>query len=241
MELDPNLAEAHTSVAFWTMNYEWAWESSEAEFRRAIELNPNHAIAHQWYSTNLLCRGRFEEALASAKTAIELEPQSLSGNASLGWVYHFSRRYEQAIEQYLKTIGIDPNFFVAYHFLALSYEQKGMYEEAIAACQHVAKQPGGLTVVMGALTHSYAKSGRLDKAAKLLDELMRRREQTYVPAYDLAIIHTGLGQWEQALQWLSEAGHERSTWLTYLRLEPRLDPLRGEPRFQALLRRVGLG
>lgn len=240
LEIDPNLTEAHTSLAFWTMNYEWAWKSSEISFRRALEIDPQNAMAHQWYSANLLCRGRLEEALAEAKLALQLDPRSLSANSSLGWVYHFSRRYDEAIEQYRKTIDLDPNFFLTYHFLAMSYEQKGMYEEAIAACQHVAKQPGGMAVVVGALTHTHAKAGRPDKARQLLEELMRRRQRTYIPAYDLAIIHAGLGEADQMFSWLTEALNERSTWLTYLRLEPRLDPYRSDPRFGALLRQVGL-
>jgi TolB-like protein/Tfp pilus assembly protein PilF len=240
VELDPNLGEAQASLAFWTMNYEWAWKTSDAAFERAIELNPNYATAHQWYSASLLCRGRFDEALAAAKTALLLEPLSLSVNASLGWVYHFSRRYDEAIEQYRKTIEIDPEFLLAYHFLAMAYEQKGMYEDAIAACQHAAKLPGGMAVLTGGLVHTYAKAGRPDKARAFLEELLRRRETTYVAAYDLAIICAGLGERDQAFAWLSEACNERSTWLTYAGLDPRLDGLRADARFPILLRRVGL-
>src|SRR5262249_12016418 len=202
VEIDPGLSEAHTSLAFWTMNYQWEWRSSEASFQRALEIDPQNAMAHQWYSANLLCRGKHEDALAEARIAVKLDALSLSANSSLGWVYHFSRRYDEAIEQYRKTIELDPNFFLTYHFLALSYEQKGMFEEAIAACQNVAKQPGGMTVVVGALTHTYAKAGRLDQARQLLDELMQRRLRTYIRAYDLAIIHAGQGQADQKLSML---------------------------------------
>ena len=241
VEIDSNLAEAHTSLAFWTMNYEWAWTTSDAAFRRAIELNPNYSLAHQWYSASLLCRGRFDEALTEAKIALQLEPLSLPVNAALGWVYHFSRRYDEAIEQYQKTLEIDRDFFLAYHFMAMSYEQKGMYEEAIVACHRAAKLPGGLEVVTGSLVHTYAKSGRADDARQLLQEMIQRRDTSYVPAYDLAIINAGLGERDEAFAWLGEACDERSTWLTYSRLDPRLDDLRGDPRFEALLRRVGLG
>jgi TolB-like protein/DNA-binding winged helix-turn-helix (wHTH) protein/Flp pilus assembly protein TadD len=240
MELDASLAEAYTSLAFASMNYDWDWSAAEREFQKAIELNPNYANAHHWYADYLSAVARHQEAITESKRALELDPVSPIINAWLGWRYFFARQYDLAIEQYLKTLEMDPTFVPAHFVLGQGYEQKSMPGKAIDELQRAVSLSGGSSLYVSSLAHAYATAGRRAEAERLLRQMNERARHTYVPSFDIAIIHAGLGQRDQALVWLEKGYQERSAWMVWLKVDPRFDVLRSDPRFQDLLRRVGL-
>jgi eukaryotic-like serine/threonine-protein kinase len=242
LQLDDTLVEAHTSLARVVYAYDWDWPAAENEFKRAIELNSRYAPAHQWYGGYLSATGRFREADAEKKTAQELEPLSLIINFEVGLASYFSRNYDQAIDQFQKTLELDANFPPPHTFLAAAYEQKGMFEEAIAALQRAITVTKGAdkTLAMASLGHVYAVSGKKTEARKTLAELQRLSEHSYVPATDVALVYAGLGEKDKAFAWLDKAYEEHSFSLSNLKVEPRFDPLRSDPRYADLLRRIGL-
>jgi len=240
LELDPTLGEAQTSLAFASMNYDWDWSAAEQEFQKAIELNPNYANAHHWYADYLSAVGRHEQAVTESKRALELDPVSPIINAWLGWRYFFARQYERAINQYLKTLEMDPTFVPAHLVLGQAYEQKSMPGKAIDELKKAVSLSGGSSLYVSSLAHAYAIAGRRGEAEMLLRQMNERAQHGYVPPFDIAIIYAGLGQKDQALIWLEKGCQERSTWMVWLKVDPRLDVLRSDPRFQGLLRRVGL-
>jgi TolB-like protein/DNA-binding winged helix-turn-helix (wHTH) protein/Tfp pilus assembly protein PilF len=237
MEIDDTLAEAHASLAFTLMHYDWDWPGAEREFQRAIELNPNYAAAHHWYGLYLTAMERFDEAMVEMKHAQELDPLSLIINTNVGWVFYFRRQYDQAIEQFRKTLEMDPNFTSAHVKLGWAYEQKGMYEEAIGEFQTVLTRIGG--DVLTELGHAYAVAGQRDEATKIIVELRERAKQPYVSPYLVATIYAGLGDKVQAFEWLEKSYKNRCGWLAWLKVDPKLDSLRSDQRFADLLRRVG--
>ena len=242
LQLDDTIVEAHTSLARVLAVYDWDWPAAEKEFKRAIELNPRYAPAHQWYGGYLSATGRFREADAEKDRALELEPLSLVINFEVGIASYFSRNYDQAIDQFQKTLELDANFPPPHTFLAAAYEQKGMFEEAIAASQKaitVTQGPARILAMAG-LGHVYAVSGRKTEARKILAELQRLSEHSYVQATDVALVYAGLDDKDKAFAWLDKAYEEHSFTLSNLKVEPRFDPLRSDPRFADLLRRIGL-
>jgi eukaryotic-like serine/threonine-protein kinase len=242
LELDNTVVEAHTTLARVLYAYDWDWSGAEKEFKRAIELNPRYAPAHQWYGAYLSATGRFREASAEEKRAQELEPLSLIMNFEVALGLYQARNYDQAIDQFQKTLELDPNFPPPHTYLPAAYEQKGMFEEAIAGFQRGIPVTEGAdnTLTMAGLAHAYAVSGRKTEARRLLAELQRLSEQSYVPAHDVALVYTGLGERDKAFGWLDKASEEHSFNLIYLKTEPRFDPLRSDPHFAELLRRMGL-
>ncbi len=242
LELDDTLVEAHTTLARVLYAYDWDWSGAEKEFKRAIELNSRYAPAHQWYGSYLGATGRFLEANAEGKRAKELEPLSLIINFEVALAFYHSRNYDQAIDQFQKTLELDPNFLPPHNFLPAAYEQKGMFEEAIAGFQKAitVANVAGNPLTMAGLAHTYAVSGRKTEARKLLAELQRLSEQSYVPATAVALVYTGLGEKDKAFAWLDKAVEEHSFSLAYVKVEPRFDPLRSDPRFADLLHRINL-
>ena len=242
LQLDGTLVEAHTTLARVLFVYDWDWPAAEKEFKRAIELNPRYAPAHQWYGGYLSAIGRFREADAEKKRALELEPLSLIVNFEVGLAFHYSRNYDQAIDQFQKTLELDANFPPPHTFLAAAYEQKGMFEEAITAFQRAISVTQGpaKTLAMAGLGHVYAVSGRKTEARKILAELQRLSEHSYVQATDVALVYAGLGDKDKVFAWLDKAYEEHSFALSNLKVEPRFDLLRSDQRFADLLRRIGL-
>jgi len=238
LELDEALAEAHTSLAVIKSEYEWDWLGAEREFKRAIELNPNYATAHHWYSDHLGIMGRHEEAIAEIKRAQQLDPLSLIINTVAGVRFHWARRYDEAVEQLRKTLEMDPNFAVAHDWLGQVYEQMGQDESAIAEHQKAIRASGGSSQVVAALGHTYAAAGKRNEALRILADLNERRKMAYVSPYDIAVIHVAFGEKDQAFEWLEKAYQERASPIVVLKVDPRLDPLRSDPRFQDLLRRM---
>jgi TolB-like protein/Tfp pilus assembly protein PilF len=242
LELDSTLGEAHATLGNTLVAYDLNFAEANREFRRAIELNPNYATAHQWYGeTGLVPLGQFEEAIAEAKRALELDPLSVIINADVGTILTNARRYDQAIEQLRKTVEMDPGFYYAHWTLGDALELKGHNEEAMAEYKKaIALDDDPLPRAL--LGHLYAKIGRKDEALAILKQLRELREsskQRYVSPFNLALIHIGLGQKNEAIQLLEETYEERDGYnIAFIKVEPMLDPLRGDPRFEALVQKV---
>ena len=242
LELDSTLGEAHATLANALVAYDLNFAEANREFERAIELNPNYATAHQWYAeTGLVPLGQFEKAVAEVKRALELDPLSLVINADVGTTLTNARRYDQAIEQLRKTVEMDPGFYYAHWTLGNALELKGLTEEAIAEYKEaIALNDDPLPRAL--LGHLYAKIGRKNEALAILKQLRELREsskQRYISPYNLALIHIGLGQKTEAIQLLEETYEERDGYnIAFLKVEPMLDPLRGDPRFEALAQKV---
>ena len=238
-ELDDTLAEAHLALASEKLYGEWDWVGAEKEYQRAIELNAGFATAHQRYSFLLMSKGRTEESLTEIKRAQRIDPISLTINTSLGWRLYFARQYDESIEQYHKTLELDPNFAQAHLRLGEALIQKGMYAEAIAQLQK-ARQLDNSSGVLAALGHAFAISGRRGEAQKVFDGLKELSKRKYVSPYYVALIYTGLGNKDQGLEWLQKACEDRSYQVALLKVEPKFDRLRSDPRFSDLVRRIGL-
>ena len=239
LELDDTLAEAHTAAAYISYQYERNFAGAETEFKRAIQLNPNYAHAHHWYALQLMGMGRFDEAVTEIRRAQELEPLSLVINVGAGWIFYHARKYDQSIEEFRKVLDLDPNFARAYWAIEEPYEQKGMYEEALAALAK-ARQLSDSPTMLALLAHAYVGMGKRIEAQKILDQLKEMSKQTYVDSYFIAEVYTARGEQDRAFQELEKAYQEHSSWMVWLKVEPKFDPLRADPRFADLLRRVGL-
>lgn len=240
LELDGRLAEAHATLAYRTTHYDWDWIAAEAQYKRALELNPNYAVSHHWYSHYLTAMGRTEESLVASKRCLELDPLDLVINIHMAWHHQFARQYEQAVEQCWKTNELHPNSFWPPYFFGMAYQQQGKIAEAAVEYQKAIQMSGNVTFTTAGLGHLYASSGRSAEARAIFDELRTRAQSTYVPAYDLALVCVGLGATDEAFEWLYKAYEERCGWLTYLKVEPRMDTLRSDSRFNDLLRRLRL-
>lgn len=240
LHLDGRLAEAHTTLAYRTTHHDWDWPVAEAQFQRAFALNPNYAVCHHWYSHYLMAVGRVDESLAASRRCLELDPLDLVINVHMAWHYHFARQYDEAIEQCSKTNDLHPNSFWPAWFFGLSYEQQGKMDKALEQFQSAVKMSGDVTFATASLGHLYGMMGRMSDARAVFDELITRGKHSYVPSYDIALVCSGLGWKDQALGFLAQAHGERSGWMTYINVDPRLDPLRTDSRFVALQRHVNL-
>jgi len=239
IKLDDTLAEAHTALAWVLLAYDLDFDGSTREFRRAIELNPNYAMAHHWFGNGPLMRsGRFDDAITECKRAVELDPLSLINNTDLGNTYSSARRYDEAIEQLRKTLEIDPGFYDAHYSLGQALELKGDIVGAMAEYQK-ARALNDDPQVLALLGHAYASSGYKTEAVKILEQLKELSKQRYVSAYSLAIVYLGLGDKEEALRWLEKSYQDRAGIdITTIKVDPFLDPLRGDPRFEELVAKV---
>ena len=238
LEIDDDLAEAHSDMAWIRWCYDWDWAAAESEYTRTIELKPNDAAPHDNYAEFLAAMGRTNEGIAESKKAIDLDPLSLHTNASLGMNLYYAHRYAQAIVQLRRAVDLDPNYWWARLYLGRAYEQQGQFPEAIAELQEALRSASGITEPKASLGRVYAVSGKRAEARKVLEELNAVSRQIYVSPYDIALIYAGLGEKVQALAWLERAFAERSAWMPNLRVDPELDSLRSDPRFQDLLRRM---
>jgi TolB-like protein/Flp pilus assembly protein TadD len=238
LELDSGLGEAHNSLAFCLDGFDWDFDSAGKEFRRAIELNPGYATAHHWYAWHLSLVGRYDEAIAEMRKAENLDPLSLIINADLAELLALAHSYEESIRQSRKTIEMDPNFALAHNQLAQAYLQKHMNDEAVAELQEAAQLSGGSPTVMANLARAYAASGKRSEAIKLLSDLKKRSESSYSYGPEIALIYAALGDRDQAISWLEKGYEERFNPGVLLR--PGFDPLRSDPRFEGLMRRIGL-
>ena len=239
LELDEQLAEGHATLAFINTTYDWDWLGAEREYRRAIELNPNYETAHQWYAEYLSGMGRHEEALAEIRRAKEINPVSLIINAVEAWILYHARQYDAAIAQGQKVVEMDPNFAEVYEYLKRSYDQKGMFKEAISARQ-MRRRLGGFDAEMTpALREAATATSARVYWQKRLEQEMEESKRELNTAFDMAEIYAQLGEKDRAFTWLVKAYEERYFMMMYLKVAPNLDPLRSDPRFADLLRRVG--
>jgi serine/threonine protein kinase/tetratricopeptide (TPR) repeat protein len=240
LEIDETLGEAHAVLAEVKVLYDLDWAGAEREFKRAIELNPGYATAHQWYALYLARIGRFNEALAEIKRAQELDPLSLIINTLVGYVFYESRRPDQAIEQLRQTLAMDPSFAFAHSVLGRTYTEKRMYPQAIAEFRTALKFAEENPQSIAGLGRAYAELGSQAEAQKILNELLARSKRDYFPAWAIATVYIGLGDKDRALQWLGKAVEERGEYVVWLKTDPVYDPLRSDPRFRDLLRRLNL-
>jgi TolB-like protein/DNA-binding winged helix-turn-helix (wHTH) protein/Tfp pilus assembly protein PilF len=240
VEFDETLAEAHASLGYIRLHYDWNWPEAEKQFKRAIELNSRYATAHHWYSHYLMTAGQTEASLAESRLALELDPLDLIISGHQPWHYYYARDFDRVIEICHDNLASHPEAFWVHFELGRAYEQKRMFNEAISELTTALSLQKDMTFAIAALGHAYAVSGQREKAQQLLGNLKKLSTQRYVSSADIAMIYIGLGDNDQALAWLQKAFLERSWYFVLLRVDPRLDSLRPDPRFQALLRRVNL-
>ena len=240
LAIDDDLADAHAARALLLAVHEWRLADAEPAFRRALALDPGDATAHSWYAQYLIATGRRDEALAESRRAIELDPLSLVINTGFGSRLYLARRFDEAIAQCRKTLELDPAYGGARRCLALAYVQRGAHEQAV---RELERDRSGSTQTPSALAdlgYVYARAGRSKDAHQVITELTNRFSREYVPPYALALVHAGLGENGRALEWLERAGEERSPRLFFLSVEPAFDGVRGDPRFTALRKKLGL-
>jgi TolB-like protein/Flp pilus assembly protein TadD len=239
LELDDTLAEARTALALAIWYYDFDSSQANKEFQHAIELNPNYASAHQQYGNNTLsATGRFNDAIAEGKRALELDPLSLVIIADLGVDYHYARRYDEAITQERKLLEMDPGYYFAYLNLGQALEAKGARDAAIAEYQK-ARELNDDPLVLALLAHAYGLSGNKMEAEKILDQLKKISQERYVSAYSFALAYLGLGNKAEALRWLEQSYQDRAgADIGWIRVDPLFDPLHGDPRFEALAEKI---
>ena len=238
LELDSTLSEAHNSLAFCFDAFDWDFESAGSEFRRAIELNPGYATAHHWYAWHLSLMGQYDEAIAEMRKAKNLDPLSLIINSDLAELLVIAHFYDESMSQSRKTIEMDPNFALAHNQLAQAYLQKHMYDEAVAELQKAVELSKGSPTCIANLARAYAASGKTSDAVKLLSDLKNSSNRSHSDASEIAVIYAALGDRDQAMNWLEKGFQERFNPGVLSR--PGFDPLRSDPRFQDLVRRIGL-
>ena len=240
VQLDDSLAEAHASVGAIAMLYDFDWATAEREFKRAIELNPNYELAFDIYAYLLLALGRFDDGIRMVQRGIEAAPANVVLSADLGQAYYLARRFDDGFRQVQKTQELDANDYAVLLVLIQLYEARGMHNETIEQCRKALSLAGRTSNVLSLMGHAYAQSGRRDEAIKILKELLERSKNEYISPYDLAIIHLGLEDKKSALEQLEKAYDDRAGWMIYLNVEPVFDPIRSEPRFIALVRKMKL-
>jgi tetratricopeptide (TPR) repeat protein len=238
LNLDQGLAEAHTSLALITENYDWDWPAAEKEYRRAIELNPNYATAYQWYAEYLTWLGRFDEALRASERARELDPLSLIIAADNGMIFYYSRQYGRAEAKLNAVLEMDPNFPRA-HSLSEVYVADAQFAPAMADIEKC-RQLFGKNRYWSAMAYALGRAGRTAESIHARDELERSNQQQPVDPAAIAWAYAGVEDKDHTLLWLNKAYAQRSNAMTTLKVEPGYDFLRGDPRFQDLIHRVGL-
>jgi len=238
VELNGSMAEAHTSLAFVSANYDYDWKAAEDGYQRAIALNPNYANAHHWYADFLSAMGRHEEAIAESKRARELDPLSPIINTWLGWRYQFARQYDQAIVEYRKALDLDPSFPPVHLVLGQTYEQKGMLKEATVELEQAVNLSGSGAIYLASLAHAYGVAGRRNDALQIIRRLEKLAAGQQVSSYDMALAFMGMDDKDHAFSWLERAASDHAGRLMFLNVEPRFNSVRSDPRFGELVRRL---
>jgi serine/threonine protein kinase/tetratricopeptide (TPR) repeat protein len=240
LQLDPDIPEAHASLAALLWLHDWRWDEAQIEFKRSLELDPTYPTANHWYAEYLMTMGKHAEVMAKMKKGQELDPLSLIINVAVGWAFYNDRRYDEAIEQLRRTIELDPNYPVTYWILGLLLRKTERYDWAMTEGEKGVKLSGGSPMMRAALAQTFGAAGRTTEAVQMLDDLTELATRKYVAPYFFAGIHIGLGENDRAIECLEKSYEEHSHWLIYLHIDPSMDGLRDDPRFQNLLRRVGL-
>jgi adenylate cyclase len=240
LEIDATTAEAYTVLAVAATYYDYDWIRAHEGYRRALELNPNSAVTHDWYGiTYLGALGRHEEAVAHVKRAKELDPLTPYIRSDLGWTYNHARRYDEAIAECEQIVDIDPDFYFTYWCLGFAYWQKGMLGEAVAAYERAVELAPEDLQLKADLAIVYVAAGNNAPARQILEELEEKARREYVPPLALAMAHMAVGDLDGTFAWLDKMYEERAPWLIFMNEHPRYDRLRGDPRFQQLLRKIG--
>jgi len=237
VQLDDNLSEAHTSLGYATLQYDWDWPAAEAEHKRAIELNPNW-YAYDWYGFNLVQVGRFPEALASLEYARRMDPLSLVIGCHIGWMFYFAREYDKSIKQLEKTSEFDPQFPLAHYYLGLTYVQTHDFDRGIVHLQSAVDLSNGHPGALSALAYALGAAGRQTAGQQVVAQLIDLQQRRHVLAYFFAFAMSSLASNDETIEWLEKAYEERSGWPLYLHFEPAFDGLRSHPRFASLLKRI---
>jgi len=240
LELDESLAEAHAAYAFTMLCYDWDISGAEHRFRIAIELNPNSALAHQWYANLLTAQGRFDEAIAEVKNAQALNPFSLMDRSMTGWTYYQARQYDLATQELEQVLELDRNFGHATMILGTTLAHRGHYDRAISTLRRAIDLLDGSIVSLWMLGYTLAIANKRTEALAILNRLKLLSEEIYVSPYSIAMVYVGLGEKDLAFDWLEKAFQDRDEWLIWLGTEPKLDTLRSDARFGDLLQRVGI-
>ena len=240
LRLDTDLGEAHTPLAAVLWLHDWQWPEAQTEFQRSLALNPAYPTANHWYAEYLMTMGRHAEAITRMKKSQELDPLSLIISVAIGWTWYMARRYEDAVMQLRRTIELEPNYPLTYWILGLLFRKMGRYEQAIAEGEKGVKLSGGSSLMSAALAQTFATAGKREQALQILDDLTKLTKQKYVAPYFFAGIHAGLGEDYRAMEFLEQSYEEHSHWLIYLHIDPSMDALRSDPRFEDLVRRIGL-
>jgi serine/threonine protein kinase/Tfp pilus assembly protein PilF len=240
LELDESVPSAHASLAWVLFIFDWDWDAAEREFRRAIELDPRYASAHQWFAFLLASRGQHDAALLEGHTALELDPGSVSVRRGVGWLYYYARRFDQARDHLARAIEMNPMAVESYRMLATSVALQGDLEEGERLFRETLTLPAAGAYTKAGLGWVLAMAGRRAEAEALLEEIEESARETYVSPVPFSILHIGLGNVDQAIDWAERAYDERRGWLAYFKVNPMLDPLRGHPRFEELVRRMKL-
>lgn len=240
LALDESVPSAHASLAWSLFIYDWNWAEAEREFRRAIELNPRYASAHQWYGFLLSARGQHDAALLEGHTALELDPASVSGRRSIGWMCFYARRYDQALDHLARAIEMNPMAVESYRILGSVLELAGKSSEAARVLGDAVNLPGADAYTKATVGWVLARAGKRAEAEIILEQLEALGRASYVSPAALAILHIGFGNIDLALDLAEQACNERRGWLVYFKVNPMVDPLRDSPRFKALLTKLKL-
>jgi serine/threonine-protein kinase len=240
LEIDDSLAEAHTSLAFPTLLYDWDWSSAERGFQRALALSPEYSTAHHWYSEQLALMGRMDEAIDVAKRVLALDPLSLIINTLVGWVHYYARDYDKAIAKLEEVLELEPDFIPAHLWLGLAQQQIGRIDAMVERLQKAIDLSDGSPLMWSALGRAYAAAGKSADVQAVLDLLEDQSGSAYVPPYHIAGIHAAAGRPDEAFGWLERALERRDHWVLFLKVDPTWDDLRPDPRFADLTRRIGL-
>ncbi|MBZ5524963.1 MAG: tetratricopeptide repeat protein [Acidobacteriia bacterium] len=245
LELDDTLPEAHTALALVQHHYHWDWNAAEASYRRAIDLNPDYATAHLWYSWLLLALGRQSEAFDEIEQTLDIvqqtDPHRLVGvQATRALAYYFNREYERAVQECRNALELNPDHFMLHYILGRSYARLGKHGDAIAELRPKSTAPGEVPLMDAALGLAYAVEGKKAQTEKIVSAFQAYVKKRYVPATYFGILFAALGDIEKALTWLEKACEERADGVTWLNVDPMLDALKPNPRFQALIRKIGL-
>ncbi len=238
LRLNPALAQAHTSLAFVHEMYEWDWASAEKEYRRALELDPGDINTLHWYSAFLMEMGRFQEGLDLIQRASRADPLSLKVGMELAGLLLHSGRTSEALEQLKKTQELDPSYAPVYAVMGWALEKAGRCDEAIPKFQDALERSRGNLVYRGALAHAFACAGNSKEARAILGALLALSKKEYISPHSITAIYAALGEKDKAFEWLERAYREHDGWLVFIKIQYLLDPLRGDPRFSALLAKM---
>ncbi|NND73227.1 MAG: protein kinase [Rhodothermales bacterium] len=238
LDLDPTNSNAHATLGYIALYYDWDWDESSVQFELAIETDPNNPVAHQWIANYLIVTGQFDRAIQEMRETIRLDPLSLIASSALGFTLNHVDA-NAAVDQHLKTLSLDPNFVIANFWLGQSYERLGNFSDAIRYIERAVELSNNDGTIVAGLAHVYGNAGRMDDAKRLISELVGRHSDGYVSAYNLGKAYIPIGDFDNTFLWLEKAFADRSHSMALINTDPQLNPLRGDPRFSDLLKRVG--